>query len=64
MEVLYEIKDQSVNLQTGVLEAKITHFSEFVPVIILSWSGTGINPWIDFVSKGEESISYSHYEKL
>jgi hypothetical protein len=53
---LEEVRDQNINWQTGVLEAKLPHFSEYVPGIIPNWSGTGLNPWIDYISKGEENV--------
>ena len=40
--LLEEVKDQNVNLQTGVLEAKLPHFSEFVPGLVPGWAGTGL----------------------
>ncbi|MCL6590304.1 MAG: hypothetical protein K6U80_10160, partial [Firmicutes bacterium] len=53
---LEPVAGQSINPQTGILEAPFEHFSEYVPGVTSLWDGNGLNPFMDFISNGEEHV--------
>lgn len=52
---LEEVKHK-YDRNTGILQANISHFSDYVLGITAGWDGNGINPFFD-ISNGEETVS-------
>lgn len=54
------VPNQYVDPQQFILEAKLTHFSSYIPGIEPAWNGSGLNPFMDYVNNGEEHFSISN----
>ena len=51
------VEEQQIDQETGILEAKIRHFSTYVTAITVIWNGDGVNPFYDYVHHGDEHVS-------
>jgi len=50
-----EAVESRFDRNTRTLEAKLRHFSEYVPGVTPGWDGNGINPFVDIIN-GEETV--------
>jgi RHS repeat-associated protein len=50
-----EAVDSKFDRASGVMEAKLRHFSDYVPGVTPGWDGNGINPFFD-ITHGEETV--------
>jgi len=50
-----EAVDSKFDRASGVMEAKLRHFSDYVPGVTPGWDGNGINPFFD-ITNGEETV--------
>jgi YD repeat-containing protein len=51
------VEGQSHRSKTNRLEARLRHFSDYIAGIESGWDGNGINPFSDYVTNGEETVS-------
>jgi YD repeat-containing protein len=62
---LEKVRSQTLNNTTGKLEAKISHFSDYVLGISAGWDGSGPNPFMDYITEGIESVPvYGHTDPI
>lgn len=50
------VDNQEIDDIEGAINATLTHFSDYVPGITSSWDGTGLAPFADYISDGEEHV--------
>jgi YD repeat-containing protein len=50
------VPGQRINQETSTLEVKLQHFSSYVAGVAPGWDGNGLNPYMDYVSHGEENV--------
>jgi hypothetical protein len=53
---LEQVGDQALNRETGKLEVKIKHFSDYVLGISAGWDGNSLNPFSDYITNGIETV--------